>query len=1208
MSWTPQQQTAIDARGSGYIVSAAAGSGKTSVLVERLTNIIADKNNLIPVEKIIVVTFTVDAAAEMRQRLSASLEYTIARNPDEPWLRRQQMLLPTAHISTIHSFCFDLIREHIGDSEITSTFRVLDDSEQKILAARAADMAIKLWHRERKNDMEILWKAFCTKSDGPLEEVLMEIHEFFSSIPFKDVWIENVLDTYKKPESENIYYNNLIKGLRRDALSIRKLCDNAVYSAAYIYDENNNVLDWVMMDYDAVSMLCKLLNESSPDKKRISEYALKIMELHMGRRYPTMRKKDVLDSIKFDEVRSLRQQYSSRLDALLKKITLTLPYFESDMKEHIRIIPLLYELECDMSDILWDMKSERNTLGFDDAERLALEILSERDELGRVCPSDIAKEMAQYYEIIMIDECQDSNNRQDYIFKLMSKNGFDEKTGDLKYGSNVFIVGDIKQCIYQFRNANPRNFSNAAKDAVEYSENSSAPLQLIRLSKNFRSSEQVISFVNFLFSGIMNENCGEVSYTKDEWLYTGAERYNKLSVEQKETEVIILPENDDMEEDISAEYTAETISRMIREEYPVLEKDGSIRACRYDDFCILLRNKSPAKAYAKALENRNIPVKSIEQTGYIQSKEISLILNLLRIIDNPLLETPLAAVMLSPMFSFTADDVAKIRIANKDLRLYASMCVMLEKNTDDELCLKCKNLYNIISRLRADSTLYSLEELVRRIYETTDFLSVMQLYQDGNKKRANLQLLLMYVHSYEENSNGGISGFLRYVDNMLENGKDFAQASSADSSDSAVSIKTMHGSKGLEFHFVFVCRTETEFSKQDNMKKLSCTDSGLAGMRLNNPDTFEKYQSLPHMIIQDEKRRQQISEELRILYVALTRARQKLFIPLVYGENEKKKLSVYAQFLKDADKIPQSITSSVNTMSDWIWIGLMYLGDKKLNDFVPETIGIEKHREGFPELSIKYINEYISEPVPKKKEEAMKAPDIKTIDDIRSNIDFKYDSEETFTVSMMSVTAFAKANSSENLTLKRPRFITEERKALTGAEHGTAVHAFFQYAVFSRAEKNVIDELKNICKSGFITEMQMKTVRVGEIEPFFRSDLYKRIKKSSFLYREKKFFIRISDLDIPENIESEDLKPICEYRNARSIIRGIIDIAFIENDSFILADYKTDKVKNEIELIKKYRLQLYIYSLALKQITGKDVKECFIYSTHLGKEIKVTFF
>lgn len=1208
MSWTPQQQTAIDARGSGYIVSAAAGSGKTSVLVERLTNIIADKDNPIPVEKIIVVTFTVDAAAEMRQRLSASLEYTIARNPDEPWLRRQQMLLPTAHISTIHSFCFDLIREHIGDSEITSTFKVLDDSEQKVLAARAADMAISLWHKERKDDMEVLWKAFCTKSDEPLEEVLMEFHNFFGSIPFKDVWLKDALDTYKKPENENVYYNNLIKSLRRDALSIRKLCDNAVYSAAYIYDENNNVLDWVMMDYDAISMLCKLLSESSPDKKRISEYALETIGLHAGHRYPTMRKKNVVDPIKFDEVRTLRQQYSSRLDVLLKKITLMLPYLESDMKEHIKIIPLLYELECDMSDMLWNMKSEKNALGFDDAERLALEILSERDASGRICPSDIAKEMSQYYELIMIDECQDSNNRQDYIFKLISKNGFDEKTGNLKYGNNVFIVGDVKQCIYQFRNANPRNFSSAAKDAIEYHENSSAPLQLIRLSKNFRSSEQVISFVNFLFSGIMNENCGEVSYTKDEWLYTGAERYNKLSIDQKETEVIILPENDDMEEDIAAEYVAETISKMIKEGYTVLEKDGSKRACKYDDFCILLRNKSPAKMYAKALEKRNIPVKSIEQTGYIQSKEISLMLNLLRIIDNPLLETPLAAVMLSPMFSFTADDVAKIRIANKNLRLYASMCVMLEKNTDDELCLKCRNLYNTISKLRVDSTLYSLEELIRRIYETTDFLSVMQLYQDGNKKRANLQLLLMYVHSYEENSNGGISGFLRYVDNMLENGKDFAQASSADSSDSAVSIKTMHGSKGLEFHFVFVCRTETEFSKQDNMKKLSCTDSGLAGMRLNNPDTFEKYQSLPHMIIQDEKKRQQISEELRILYVALTRARQKLFIPLVYGENEKKKLSIYAQFLKDADQIPQSITSSVNTMSDWIWISLMYRGDEKLHELVPETIGIKEHQKDFPELSIKYTNEYISEPAVQKKEEAMKLPDTKTIKDIRANIDFKYDSKETSTVSIMSVSAFAKANSSENLTLKKPRFIMEERKTLTGAEHGTAVHAFFQYAVFSRAERNAMSELKNIWQSGFITEMQMKTVRAGEIEPFFKSSLYKRIKKSTFLYREKKFFIRISDLDIPENIESEDLQSICEYRNTGSIMRGIIDLAFIEDDNFVIVDYKTDRVKSETELIKKYRLQLYIYSLALKQITGKDVKECLIYSTYLGKEINVTFF
>lgn len=1208
MSWTSQQQTAIDARGSGYIVSAAAGSGKTSVLVERLTKIISDKNNPVPVEKMIVVTFTVDAAAEMRQRLSASLEIAIGKNPEEPWLRRQQMLLPSAHISTIHAFCFDLIREHMNNSEITSSFRVLEDSEQKILASRAADTAISSWHRERPNDMEILWKSLCNKSDAPLEEVILELHSFFGSIPFPSLWIKNALSQYKKTVKQNIYYLRLLESLRREAVSIRKLCDRAVYSAAYIYDVNNNVLDWVTKDYNAAAMLCSLLGDLNPDADRINEYAISAMELHAGHTYPRMRKNDVLDSIKFDEVRNLRQQYDERFKNLLKKITSMLPYFASDMEEHIKILPLLCELEKDMSDVLNKMKTERNALSFDDAERLALDILSETNENGSIRPSETAREMSEYYELIMIDECQDSNNRQDYIFKLISKNSFDEKTGKLIYGDNVFMVGDVKQCIYQFRNANPQNFSSAAKDAVPYDETSDAPLKLIRLSKNFRSSSQVIDFVNFLFSGIMTENCGEVSYTEEEWLYMGAERYNDLSLEHQATEVIILPENEDMTEDVSAEYTAATISKMLNEGYPVLEKDGSIRPCRYDDFCILLRNKEPAKLYTKALEKLCIPARGIEETGYLRSKEISLILNLLRVVDNPLLETPLAAVMLSPMFSFTANDVAKVRLENKKLHLYASMCVMLEKNSEnEELLQKCRNLYNALNQLRTDSALYSLEELIRRIYETTDFMSVMQLYQDGDRKRANLQLLLMYVHSYEENSHGGVSGFLRYVDNMLENGKDFAQASAADGSDLAVSVKTMHGSKGLEFPFVFICRTDTEFSSLDNKKKLICTDSGMAGMRLQDPDTLEKYQSLPHMIIQDEKGKQQRSEEMRLLYVALTRARQKLFIPMKYGENEKKKISAYAEFLKDADYIPQLLAAGANSMSDWMWMSLMHRCDEDFIKFVPEATYIGSKNRGFSKLKINYTNEYIACPVPEQTEDPLRPANVETLRSVRKHIDFEYNSEEISMISLMSVSAVSKANTPDTLTLKRPRCIREEKKSLTGAEHGTAVHSFFQYAVFSRAEHDAVDELKRLCTSGFITEEQMKTVRPSEIKPFFKSSLYKRIKKSSRLYREKKFLIRVSDLDIPENISSEDLQLLTAYRNSSSMMKGIIDLAFSENEGFVLVDYKTDKVLSEEELIAKYRLQLYIYSLALRQITGKEIKECLIYSTHFGREIKVEF-
>ncbi|MGN0584327.1 MAG: 3'-5' exonuclease, partial [Ruminococcus sp.] len=813
-----------------------------------------------------------------------------------------------------------------------------------------------------------------------------------------------------------------------------------------------------------------------------------------------------------------------------------------------------------------------------------------------------------YYELIMIDECQDSNNKQDYIFRLISRGGYDEETGKLRYGSNVFMVGDVKQCIYQFRNANPGNFSIAAGEAVPYSENSDAPLKLIRLSKNFRSSSQVVSFVNFLFSGLMTEKCGEVSYTEDEWLYMGAERYNSLPFENQAAEVVILPENEDMEEDMSAEYTAETISRMLTEGYPVMEKDGTVRPCRYEDFCILLRNNKPAKLYAKALEKKRIPLRGAEETGYLRSKEISLILNLLRVLDNPLLETPLAAVMLSPMFSFTADDVAKIRLADKKLSLYASMCVMLEKNTgDEELLKKCRNLYDVIAAFRTESALYSLEELIRRIYETTDFMSVMQLYQDGGRKKANLQLLLMYVRSYEENSHGGISGFLRYVDIMIESGKDFAQAGAADSSDQAVMIKTMHGSKGLEFPFVFVCRTETEFSALDNMKKLVCTDSAMAGFRLRNPDTLEKYQSLPHMIIQEEKQKQQRSEEMRLLYVALTRARQKLFIPLRYGEKEKKKTAFFGELLKNTDRIPESLVSGACSMSDWIWMSLMHRGDEKLWELVPETAGTGGKVRAFEVLHINYTNDYIASANEIQPEKPLPSASLQTLRSIREHIDFEYSSEEQGQVSLMSVSAVSKADSPESLTLKRPRCIRDEKKRLTGAEHGTAVHSFFQYAVFSRAECDPMGELKNLWQSGFITEEQMKTVSFREIEPFFRSSIYERIKKSPLLYREKKFLIRVSDLDIPESIEGEDLKPLLLYRNSGSMMKGIIDLAFLENDEFVLLDYKTDTASCEEELKEKYRMQLYIYSLALKQITGKNVKECLIYSTHFSREIKVEF-
>lgn len=1212
MAWTTEQQTAIDARSAGFIVSAAAGSGKTSVLVERITSIIADKKNQVPVEKLVVVTFTVDAAAEIRHRLSISLENAIADAPDDQWLRRQQMLLHSARISTINSFCFEFIREHMDGNPVTSGFRVLDDAEQKLMLTGAVNEVMSRWHTERKEDMQILWNAFCHKSDAPIETILTELYRFFESIPFREEWIEKTLARYTVSMYDNYYFKHILKALRNEAESICRLCEKAVYLAGDIYLEKNNVLEWVSMDYDLVMLLKKHLSDERPDPEILSELAVSGMDIHTGN-YPAKPRKNIENELHFYQVKDIRNSYNKRLKELMSDICMNIPYFENDMAEHLRILPLLFEMEKELEDCLWEKKSEKNAISFSDGETIALSLLAERDENGRVCPTAVAKEMSEFYELIMIDEYQDSNNKQDYIFKLLSKNCYNEETGSLRYGDNVFLVGDVKQSIYRFRNANPSNFSMAVSDADIYSEESDSPLQLIRLSKNFRSSRSVIAFVNFLFGHLMTESCGEISYGEDEKLYIGATGFDVLPREEQAVEVAILPEKEDGEGNLpSAMYTAETIRHMLDEGFPVLMRDGSKRPCSPEDFCILMRGKKHSKTFVKALEEHDVPVKGIDESGYLKSREISLLLSLLRVLDNPLLEIPLAAVMVSPMFSFTADDLAEIRLTDKSLSLYPAMCLMLErKSASDTLLKKCQSLYDTIAQLRYDSALYSLEALIRRIYDTTDFMSVMQLYKDGAKKRANLRLLMQYAKDYEKNaadsSRGSVSGFLRYIDSMMEKDSDFTQAESSGGSDKAVVIKTMHGSKGLEYPFIFVCMTETEFNKRDNVKKLYCTDKFTAGLRLQNPDTLEKYASMPHVVIQNEKESDMKSEELRLLYVALTRARQKLFIPLRYSEYEKDKIIKLIDLIGEKGRITPSIALGANSMAEWIWMSLIIRGDSKLCDLVPEC-GMYKGdvAENDGEVNYSTVYEYAGRIAHEYR--PMPAPTAGVLTGIRRMLAHEYDSAEREQVSLLSVSTASKSADGETLTLKRPRFITKTGGTLTGAEHGTAVHAFFQYADFKSAETDSIREIQRLYDKGFITRDQMATIRPQkEIDPFFRHDLYVRIKASKRLLRERKFLVRVSDLGLPLNPPSEKYTDLCAMRKSGSMMKGIIDLAFEEEDGFILVDYKTDYVANSSELLEKYELQLYIYSLALRNITGKPVKECVIYSTHLNETVPVVF-
>lgn len=887
MAWTEQQSEAITTRDCGLIVSAAAGSGKTSVLVERLLRILEDETpeHRVPADRMIVVTFTNDAAAEMRSRLYQALDDQLQKQPENQWLYQQQVRLQNAHICTISSFCFDLIRDNLTEQGITAGFRILNETEAKLIASKAADTVLNRWHAERQEEMQLLWNCFCEKNDKPLEELLLELHSFLGSVPFREQWTKQVLEELNQPLSDSAYHRAFLAQLEQRAETAVRLANEAADLAAVVYDSvpDNNVLPWVETDVRCLEKVLQMLRQQEPDAEKI---LAPIQEKNQNRGNFPRKKKAMTDLEAFERVKKLREQYTALEKEIAALLEAVYPYEAGDLVQHAQLMPLLLELEEQLTAEIWQQKVQQNALAFDDAERMALELLAELSPEGTIQPSALAKELQAYYQLIMIDEYQDSNNKQDDIFKLLSRNCIEPETGTLRYGDNVFLVGDVKQSIYRFRLANPQNFVHAISSAGT----ETSVCRHIVLNRNFRSVPAVLDFVNFVCGSLMSDTCGDVAYTDAEALYPGTDITEILPEEQQKVTVAVLTPEDDADTDVQIAYVIGKIQEMIVAGVPVAQKDHATRPCQYRDFCILLRTNPMCTSFAHALEQAGIPVQSPDETGYLKAREVGLLLDMLRVLDNPTLDTSLAAIMLSPMFWFTPEDLMRIRMLGKKTSLYSAVCMAIgvtesaePVQLDDVLVQKCRQLYDTLQKLRQSSGMMTLEALIRRIYDTTDFLSVMQLTKDGDRKRANLHLLLQYAKQYEENTDAahnGVSGFLRYIDWLLDSGNDFQQTSLTAGVENAVAVKTMHRSKGLEYPFVFLGKLESPFSTEDSRKNAVFSEKGLVGFCIKNPENYTRAKTMPFAVLEQENRNASRSEELRLLYVAMTRAKQQLFLPL----------------------------------------------------------------------------------------------------------------------------------------------------------------------------------------------------------------------------------------------------------------------------------------------------------------------------------------
>ncbi len=1209
MKWTEQQQNAIDARNSSVIVSAAAGSGKTAVLTERLVQLLADPESGVRGDRLIVVTFTNDAAAELKGRLDSKLRSMINETEDKSYLLKQQVLLQNARISTINSFCFELLRDNITDQGITSGFGILEDTDLKIIQTRAMEELFDYYSEHEYEKISRLYDRFCLNDQQPLEKAILAVDDFLCSVAIGEKWLDKVIAEYRKPFRESVYYHTLFENKLKE-----------IRLAVQLAEENFKSLGDVFPDPET-KQAKENYEQAAVDLER-AETLLRLAERH---EIPCNAELDFI--VGFGGMKNPGKNYNKAARALFserrktfKRILQTAaPAFgsaEADYLECGEITELLAEAVRKFRQLMWEQKCEKNSISFDDGERLALELLTEYDENGNICQSEVARRTADYYDIIMIDEYQDSSNKEDLIFKLLSKNFKPDKNGKPMYGDNAFVVGDVKQSIYGFRLANPENFVYVRSISEPYSKESNASNKSITLGRNFRSSREVINFVNFIFTQIMTRECGDIDYNEDEMLYYGAEQYSKPHSDDRRTQFnlidvdAIAEENEEPEQTDSpeAEVTAGIIAEMIRDKYPVTQSDGSTRPCEPKDFSILVRRNNLTQPYAAALEKRGIQAKGTEEKGYLKSEEIAVLTDLLRIIANPLQDVPMAAVLVSPMYEFRNSDLAYIKTFGKKTPFYVTMKSAAEgclDGFDPVIASMCRVFLDDIDRFRLNSVTMSISELISCIYDDTDYIAVMQQYSDGEKKRANLRMLIQYAAGYEKNAaaegGGGLSGFLRHIDRILESG-DYEQGKVAAASGNYVTVQTMHGSKGLEYPFVFIAETSTLFKFDD--KAVACSDDGRMGYVLYDKSLFRKYRTFQQTLLTEEQALATRSEEMRLLYVGLTRAKQKLFVNLKCGEKAMKRvLSMTDECVVNNSDIREQV-SQAKCFADWFWLCLMMQADfPKILD----ELGLYSGELGLPAPScddevftFRVFREHSAAEDSGAEEETAAEADDELVRELLELIHSEYDRTYSQIAAKLSVTQIARKESETrpfDLTLSRPKFISESAK-MTGAERGTAIHTFFQYCSFENAIDDPAAEIERLKQLGYLTAVEAESIQTEKISPFFSSSVYRKLTAAKSYQREMKFTVAAAELDIEDEI-------IKRFIGTDVMIKGIVDLMYEEEDGIVIVDYKSDRGTSANELRERYKKQLEIYKAALELTTGKRVKGLSLYSIELAKEIVI---
>ena len=1272
VKWTPEQESAImspkdsNLGAQTLLVAAAAGSGKTAVLVERIITRLKDMENPLSVQELMVVTFTKAAAAEMSARIGVALAKAMESTDDKALqarLERQLNLLPSAHISTLHSFCQWVIRSYFYKLDIPPTARIGNEAEMALLKQEVLENLLKEAYEHNTYGIFDLSDFFSDdKSDAGLQDKVLSLYEFAMSQSNPDGWMRHAVEPYKAAQEQDLRDTLWGRAMWDDQQAEIDRIANRIEQMEPLLESPVGPKKWDKVYQEQLAALVQLKGAQTwsdmVDVCRNLDTFTKASFTSLGKAL----EKGEVDGALADEFKSLGSQNKDSLKGMKNGLFhIDESVLQQQFKDQYPLIHNLVELTIAFHKAYDEAKKEQGIMDFSDLEHLCLALLVEPGTEDDPQPSEVALELQDTFKEIMVDEYQDTNGVQETIINLISR------------VDNRFYVGDVKQAIYSFRMADSSLFMNKyntyglMNDAVE---------RRIDLAKNFRSHENILTTTNFIFYQIMTQEAAELDYGEKEslipgrivedapsdWVGGAVELHlldtsdtNRSDETDGDSETAgDEPENNERELD----FIIQKIKELHASKKQVQNADGSFRQIQWRDFAVLRRSLAGwgTRAVA-AMRQAGIPAVVNERDGYFEAQEIQLLLSLLQIIDNPEQDLPMAAVLHSGLVGLDANELGALRLTG-DGSLWSVMPLYAEQAQDERLLQFIAH----IERWRTLSRRHGVADLLWDIYETLDYVNYVGAMPNGLVRRANVMALYERAKGFESSGFRGLFRFLRFVESLRDSNQDMAVANVVTEADDVVRLMTIHKSKGLEFPVVFLSGVQKKFNTMDFNSPLLVDKNGGIGLKGYYPDIRVSYPSMPWLYCKSIKSDAMKAEEQRILYVALTRARDKLFLTGYINKEIKKEKGVGAHIkhaaLTQTQALGVDLIKAGNSYLHWLLIAfarhldggaplrniielegetnfdlldrqcqvkveihdgslygdLDYKADVdettintvrslgKVNDVeLPEEI-VQRFDFTYPNLIASKTTAKISVSELKRRfaerdAEAVSATEVsmqqQSVPSVLSG-DAADDTTDEAAVVDTSIPAISETELADSVFGRKPMAIADAEEIVTGAQWGTLMHEAMQWLPVKKyTQHSMTDMLDSLRADGKFSDEERSLLSDRSLYGFFNSDLGQRLIASKRVERELPFSMLFDGNRVYPDVENGE----------RLFLQGIIDTVFVEDDQWVLVDYKTDRVKSGDELIRRYKIQMDLYKEALERLTNMPVKASYIYSFRLHEAV-----